>query len=95
MYREQEGCWAIPGKFTSNEDIEILKTFATGSQLLGALPQRDSTSSADLARLVVRQIFELEGVPAGKAEQFAEIFDEIFKRSAQTLVYRYEILTGI
>ena len=88
MYREQEGCWAIPGKFTSNEDIEILKTFATGSQLLGALPQRDSTSSADLARLVVRQIFELEGVPAGKAEQFAEIFDEIFKRSAQTLVYR-------
>lgn len=59
-----------------------------GQRLTGELPSIESELDQDRARLAVRENFELVGVPEGKMEYFTDLFDEIFKKSAQTLVYR-------
>lgn len=90
MWREDDQCWAVPGQFSSNHDIDIMAKVDTGEQMTGELPKADSADKDDQARLVVRKIFELEGIAGGVdvAERNKDLLDEIFKKSGQTLIYR-------
>eukprot|EP01047_Picozoa_sp_COSAG01_P036409 COSAG01_NODE_2844_length_6989_cov_41.950943_2_plen_1363_part_00 len=87
MFRDVDQVWALPGKFTRDSaDIKLLSQAATSMK--GELPSSESSNPQDRARIMVRQIFELEGIPPGHAEEFKELFDELFKKASQNLVYR-------
>ena len=88
MFRQEDQVWSIPGKFLDAATVDTMSRVNQGQRLTGELPSIESELDQDRARLAVRENFELEGVPEGKVEYFTDLFDEIFKKSAQTLVYR-------
>jgi hypothetical protein len=88
QFRRDDQLWSIPGRFLTDSDVRIMSRVSQGQRLTGELPSVESEKDLDRARLSVRENFELEGVPDGKVEYFTDLFDEIFKKSAQTLVYR-------
>jgi len=88
-WREEDQCWAIPGQFASQHNVNIMAHVRKGDQMTGDLPSKDSKQERDQARLVVRKIFELEGLDGPEvAERNSELLDEVFKKSSQTLIYR-------
>jgi hypothetical protein len=81
--------WALPGKFVTDDlDTSVLRTVAEGARLAGELPSSESPLESDQARLIVRQIFELEGIPSGKEAEVQDLFDELFKKASQNMIYR-------
>ena len=88
VFRPTDQLWAIPGKFMQYEDIMIMSRVDQGQRLSGELPSLESDNDLDRARLAVRKVFELGGIPEARQEEYTDMFDEIFKKSAQTLVYR-------
>eukprot|EP01043_Picozoa_sp_COSAG02_P010313 COSAG02_NODE_360_length_23829_cov_107.112769_8_plen_1933_part_00 len=88
-YREEDDMWAIPGKFTTNEQLKCLSSLPTGSRLFGQSDGGHENHGADdVVRYAVREVFELEAVSDGKAHDYKDVFEEVFKRSEQTLIYR-------
>ena len=88
IFRTEDQVWAIPGKFPHADDLASMSTLGPGVKMTGDLPSSLSEQQDDQARLAVRRVFELEGIPAEKLHEYKDVFDELFKKSSQTLVYR-------
>eukprot|EP01045_Picozoa_sp_COSAG04_P010678 COSAG04_NODE_659_length_11458_cov_3.404173_12_plen_559_part_00 len=86
MFRNKDQMWAIPGKFVSLADAEAISRFE-GHQRPESVSRVSDSQQDDKAYQIVREVFELEGIELRKATSH-DLFDEIFKKSAQTLVYR-------
>jgi len=81
--------WGNDLDMSADDIAQVISRFDGTETMSGELPSADSQHDDDKARLLVRKIFELEGIESEKeALRQSDLFDEIFKKSAQTLVYR-------